>query len=509
MKTESKLQSFMHRVLATSLVLATFIGPSAQAAYNQAVTWSDMSELDLRPVFKSDYASPSNLYEPSIPASATELVLRDADGRINPEFHVPEKMKENVTFWLKIYTEYTTQHLVIFDAKHPSLIYEALDFRDLAKTSRNQMAFEIVRKQRIQKKIAAYRFAFKKLAHNPRPAHPTVEEANILKVLPLLPHKHTFAELNRSMHFQTGQRDNVIKGLIAAEAFFPKMEDLFQEMGVPAQLTRLSLVESSFDLSAHSRSDAMGVWQFLRPSAKHFLLIDDQHQIDERLSPLKATVAAGKLLKQNYEILHDWSLAVTAYNHGPGGLPRVHSAQDHLNALRIFDTCDKHSHLGFASKNYYAEFLAVLYAEAYRNLYYGDAPFVAKYLSFTKFEQTADSMNAMELADHYHMALADFRLMNPDIRNIHRRIPAGFWIALPSKDDDLTGLKGHPRAPHMAHAKSSTPTDAKSIKKVSARLALKSKRKTIRKSSSSTVAEAAPEIAIEIKTTTHMGRGGI
>lgn len=500
----------MHHALATSLALSSLIGPTAQAAYNQPVTWSDMSELDLRPVFKSEYASPTNLYEPSIPASATELVLRDADGRINKEFHVPENMKENVTFWLKIYTEYTTQHLVIFDAKHPALIYEALDFRDLAKTSRNQMAFEIVRKQRIQKKIAAYRRAFRHLAHNPHPAHPTVEEANILKVLPLLPHKHTFAELNKSMHFQTGQRDNIIKGLLAAEAFFPKMEDLFEEMGIPAQLTRLSLVESSFDLSAHSRSDAMGVWQFLRPSAKHFLLIDDQHQIDERLSPLKATVAAGKLLKQNYEILHDWSLAVTAYNHGPAGLPHVHSAEDHANALKIFDTCDKHSHLGFASKNYYAEFLAVLHAEAYRNLYYGDAPFVAKYLSFTKFEQTTDSMNAIELADHYHMALADFRLMNPDIRNIHREVPAGFWIALPSNDDDFTGLKGHLQAPHVARAKSSHLSKSAHLTKVSAHVAMKPRHKATHKPSASTVAEAAPAVApIEVRTTIHMGHGGI
>jgi membrane-bound lytic murein transglycosylase D len=499
MKYQSKLVLTINRLLAATLALSTFVGTSAQAAYNQSVTWSDMSSLDLRPVFKSEYASSSNLFEPSIPDSATDLVLRDADGRINKEFHVPQSMKENVAFWLKIYTEYTTQHLVIFDSKHPALVYEALDFRELSRTSRNLMAFEIVRKQRIHKKVAAYHWAFKHLAKNPNPLHPTVEEANILKVLPLLPHKHTFAELNRTMHFQSGQRDNIIKGLLAAEAFFPKMEDLFQELGVPTQLTRLSLVESSFDLSAHSRADAMGVWQFLRPSGKEYLTIDDQHQIDERLSPLKATVAAGKLLKRNFSILHDWSLAVTAYNHGPGGLPHMHGPADRAKVAQLFSTCEKHSRLGFASKNYYAEFLAVLHAEAYRKLYYGDAPFVAKYLTFTRFEQTTDAQTAIQLAEQHHLALADFHLMNPDIRNVHRNIPAGFWIALPSADDDFAGLKGHI---HVQRGSKDSPARAKAIVKVSSRATHKSSRHN--------VAQATPDIPmITTTTTSHQvnGRG--
>src|ERR1700723_2607489 len=113
MKCQSKHFLIINRPRAATLAFSTFLGTSAQAAYNQPVTWSDMSSLDLRPVFKSEYASTSNLFEPSIPDSATELVLRDADGRINKEFHVPQSMKENVGFWLKIYTEYTTQHLVI------------------------------------------------------------------------------------------------------------------------------------------------------------------------------------------------------------------------------------------------------------------------------------------------------------------------------------------------------------------------------------------------------------
>jgi hypothetical protein len=435
---------FLHLTALLSLIGYT---PLAMAAYNQPVTWSDMSSLDLGRVLKSEYASPANLLEPTIPDTANELVLRDADNHISKEFHVPPELKENVTFWLKIYTQYTTQHLVFFDSRHPSMIYDVLDFRDLAKSARSPVVYEIIRKQRIQKKIAAYRLAFRQLAKNPHPAHPSVEQANILREITRLPHKHSFAELNKSIHFQTGQRDNIAKGLVAAEAFLPKMERLFVDMNIPIELTRLSLVESSFDLSAESRVGASGIWQFLRQSGKEFLLIDDQHQIDERLSPLKATMAAGRLLKRNYGILNDWSLAVTSYNHGIRGLPRHAENMTPEQIHKIYDTCDnKHSHLGYASRNYYSEFLAVLHAEAYRKLYFGTAPHIPDHVPFTEFDQLGKADFAANIAKQRKISLQDFRLLNPDVRNINRKVPAGFWIALPALGDDMAGLTRHVRA---------------------------------------------------------------
>jgi membrane-bound lytic murein transglycosylase D len=456
-----KHQSFLLQLTAVFSLLA--YSPLAFAAYNQPVTWSDMSSLDLGRVLKSEYASPANLFEPTIPDSANELVLRDADNHISKEFHVPANLKENVTFWLKIYTQYTTQHLVLFDSKHPSMVYEVLDFRDLAKSAKTPVVYEIVRKQRIQKKIAAYRDAFRRLAKNPHLAHPNAEEANILREIARLPHKHTFAELSKSLHFQTGQRDNIAKGLIAAETFLPKMERLFADMDVPIELTRLSLVESSFDLSAESRVGASGIWQFLRQSGKEFLLIDDQHQIDERLSPLKATMAAGRLLKRNHGILNDWSLAITSYNHGIRGLPRSAKKMTSEQIYRIYDTCgNKHSHLGYASRNYYSEFLAVLHAEAYRKLYFGNAPHIPDHVPFTEFDQLAKADFAANIAKQRKISMQDFKLLNPDIRNFNRKIPGGFWIAVPALGDDMAGLTRHVRAKIIRRTSASVSGTSKS-----------------------------------------------
>ncbi len=412
---------------------------TARAAYDQNVTWSDMSSLDLRPVLKSQYASENNLLDPSFQDSALSLVLDDVDHHIiNQGFRVPKELRESVSFWLKIYSEYTTQHWVLFDSKHPSKIYEVLDFRELAKKSRSQVVYEILRKRKIKKTIAAYRAAFRSLIKNPHPRHPSREEARIIGPLPNVSRSKDYAEMNRTMRSQTGQRDNIIKGLVAGETYFSKMEGLFLKMGLPVELTRLSLVESSFDLDSRSRAGAAGVWQFMRKSGKEYLLIDEQHQIDERISPLKATVAAGKLLKRNHAALRDWALAVTAYNHGVRGLPRSANSQDRRKIWKLLSPGN--TTLGFASRNYYAEFLAVLHAESYRKMLYGDPPVVNDHVKFTQFVKIDKPILAADFSKEKGISLQEFRLLNPDIQNINHTIPPGLWIALPARNDDLNGL---------------------------------------------------------------------
>jgi membrane-bound lytic murein transglycosylase D len=427
------------------LSVSTWLLPaaSALAAYSQPVTWADMSAMDLRTAFKSPYASAGNLMEPAIPDSAMYLVLRDADARISQDFHVPESLRPAVGFWLRIYAEYTTQHVVIYDAQHPELVYEVLDFRELARTARNRVVYEIVSKKRVQKAMDAYRMALARLSKHPNPKKPTREEANILAVVKKLPHKHKFAELRGNVRSQTGQRDNIIKGLLAAETFFPKMEQLFTKMGVPLELTRLTLVESSFNLNARSKVGASGVWQFMPKSGKEFLRIDDRVAIDERLSPLKATVAAAKLLKRNKRILGHWALAVTSFNHGVRGLPRLRGSKeaDFADFAHLFDSCNKKrgsKHLGYASRNYYAEYLAVLHAEAYRNLFYGQPPVGP--IQSVAFHRVTAGKTAIQVAMEHHLPLQLFELYNPDVMNVRAKLPRNFLIAIPGESDDMAVL---------------------------------------------------------------------
>jgi membrane-bound lytic murein transglycosylase D len=435
---------FAPRVLNIALMLQLVCSQPASASYDRMVTWSDMAtDIDISEILKTRYASPANLFEPNVNPSSIEVALRDADGKIGSEFHIPPSMRTAVEFWLRIYTQYTTQQQVIFDARHPEVVYEVLDFKDIAQTSRNAVVYEIRREQKLRSTMRAYRAAFDRLRSKKasKKRKPSREEVNILAAIKGLNHKHTFAQLRSNLRSQTGQRDNVMKGLLAAEAFLPRMEQVFTSVGVPPELTRLALVESSFDLRAYSRVGAVGVWQFMPNTGGRMLVIDRHHEIDERLSPIKSSVAAARLLRENYQQFKSWPLAVTSYNHGLRGLTkfrRSKGSRDFREIAHLFDPCSSKSPLGWAGRNYYAEYLAMLHAEAYRGLFYGEVPSIkTRPLAYQRVEK---NKTALAIAMENGISIQRFRQSNPDIRNIHGKIPVGFWIALPGDTDDFTGL---------------------------------------------------------------------
>jgi LysM repeat protein len=87
-------------------------------------------------------------------------------------------------------------------------------------------------------------------------------------------------------------------------------------------------------------------------------------KVDERLNPDKATRAAARLLRDNYAALGSWPLAITAYNHGRGGMMRAQSEVGSSEITKIIDEYDGPL-FGYASMNFYSEFLAAV--EVYNN----------------------------------------------------------------------------------------------------------------------------------------------
>ncbi len=425
-------------------VLGFCLLPSiAFASIAGTVPWSGMSAFDLDAVFKSHYGSDHNLYDPVIAPGTNAAALNDADNRISDDFSVKGPMRESVGFWLRVYTEWSTRQAVLYDRSHPELVYEVMDFRPLFRESRNLMAYEIVRENRIKARIKEYSNAFLRLSKMKDPWSKTARltglEAKILKVVSRLDHKHSMKEWKRGLRLQAGQRDNVVKGLLAAETFFPKMEEIFTSLGLPKELTRIPLVESSFNLFAHSRAGAKGVWQFMPKSGKEYLFIDERSGVDERLSPLKSTIAAAKLLKRNLVMTGNWPLAVTAYNHGFTGIKKL-SAAERASALTggLFKACSKTKHLGFASSNYYAEFIALLHAEAYKDLFYGGSPLpVAPRLTFHK---VSAHLTPIEYAKKLDVKLRDFMLYNPDVKYPQKKLPLGLYVAVPGHEGEIDEL---------------------------------------------------------------------
>ncbi len=91
-----------------------------------------------------------------------------------------------------------------------------------------------------------------------------------------------------------------------------------QDRELPEMLEYLPVVESNYKTTAKSRSGAIGMWQFMANSVWPFLTLNDF--VDERLDPWKSTDAALRKLTDNYNIFHDWLLALGAYNCGVGAM---------------------------------------------------------------------------------------------------------------------------------------------------------------------------------------------
>ena len=100
-----------------------------------------------------------------------------------------------------------------------------------------------------------------------------------------------------------------------AYRYFPLMEDILQAQGLPRELVAMTLIESNLSGKAISSAQAVGYWQFIKPTGLRFGLRIN-HWIDERQDFQKSTEAASKYLVYLYGEFADWLLSMSAYNMG-------------------------------------------------------------------------------------------------------------------------------------------------------------------------------------------------
>lgn len=112
--------------------------------------------------------------------------------------------------------------------------------------------------------------------------------------------------------------------------FLSYIESRVIEWGMPRELVYLPVIESEFSPFAVSRSGATGLWQFMKNSISGYgLKISDWK--DDRRDFMKSTDAALQKLKDNYQVLGDWLLAIAAYNAGLGAVSRAVKTSDGQN----------------------------------------------------------------------------------------------------------------------------------------------------------------------------------
>jgi soluble lytic murein transglycosylase-like protein len=130
---------------------------------------------------------------------------------------------------------------------------------------------------------------------------------------------------------------------------------ILEAHSVPPEFLYLALLESGMDPSAESPAEAVGLWQFTEPTARQYgLIIGDD--IDERLDWRRSTYAAGRYLRDLYDLFGTWELAAAAYNSGPG---RVSKALETSGADSYWQLIAA-GHLPRETRNYVPRFLAIV-----------------------------------------------------------------------------------------------------------------------------------------------------
>lgn len=118
------------------------------------------------------------------------------------------------------------------------------------------------------------------------------------------------------------RRKQVAVMLGLSDYYFPIFEKELDKAGLPLELKYMPVIESALNPIARSRAGAVGIWQFIYPTARLYGLKVNSY-IDERRDPYLSTVAATKMLKELYNMYGDWLLVIAAYNCGPGNVNKA------------------------------------------------------------------------------------------------------------------------------------------------------------------------------------------
>jgi membrane-bound lytic murein transglycosylase D len=343
-------------------------------------------------------------------------------------FIIDAKLEPRVRFWVDIYAKYHTYDALIVDIKFPQLIYSMIDTREKpgAIGAEKRHVAQALRS-------VADKWDGLESGHILRSSLKPFEQkiydnARALGLGAEL--KAAADEPAKFLRAQNGLRDALEDSLFVSGKYLPRMQALFSRFHLPEDIAYLPFVESGFNKHAVSKVGASGIWQFMPYTGKLYLQVDDV--VDERNDPMRAAEAAARLMKQNYDLLGDWPLAITAYNHGTTGVARA--ARD-VGSRQISEIIDKfeNKNFGFASQNFYACFLAALHVAKNSETYLGVVPRARK-LEFDEFVMP-DFMAAKDFLARMEIDETVFRELNPalteEVYKGARLMPVGYTVRVP------------------------------------------------------------------------------
>ena len=343
-------------------------------------------------------------------------------------FPTPESLKPNVEFWKNIYAKYSERDVVIHDSYDLSIVYEVVNMDSLFRGINVSERLQWKKIERIKK---GYKSILRKLSRKKKLRIESLrgKERYVASLFNGELTSKRLLKASRNIRGQNGLRERFRLGLQRSGLYLPYMKKIFQEANLPLELLAIPHVESSFNYKAYSKFGAAGIWQFTRSTGRSYMKIS--YEVDERLDPIRATESAALHLKRNHEKLRSWPLAVTAYNHGRNGMIRAKKKfGDNIGRIVKYY---RSGSFGFASRNFYSEFLAALHITQNHRDYFGEIEF-HKARDFISFN-TPHYIKVSDLTSKLDISLKEFAEFNPAFRpsviNSKRRIPKDFPIRVP------------------------------------------------------------------------------
>lgn len=239
-----------------------------------------------------------------------------------------------------------------------------------------------------------------------------------------LPYNHV---VNSYINIYT--RKGMIENILGrAQYYFPLFEEALYRHNLPMELKMLPVVESALIAKARSHASAVGLWQFMAATGKSYGL-EINSFVDERCDPVKSTEAACLFLKDLYNIYNDWTLAIAAYNCGPGRVNKALArAKDATNYWEIYE------YLPSETRGYLPAFIAASYAYTYHKAH-GMSPAPISHPMAVDTVMIDRMLHLEQVSSTLNVPIEVLRDLNPQYRiDIIPAIAKKYPLVLPQKE---------------------------------------------------------------------------
>ncbi|MBD5177889.1 MAG: LysM peptidoglycan-binding domain-containing protein [Bacteroidales bacterium] len=219
------------------------------------------------------------------------------------------------------------------------------------------------------------------------------------------------APVKSVINFYVNRKKQLVENMLGLSLYYmPIFEEALERHGMPLELKYLPVIESALVPTAVSRAGASGLWQFM-PGTATGLGLEVNSLVDQRRDPYLSSEAGARYLKQLYNTYHDWSLAIAAYNCGPGNVNK---------ALRRagegkHDFWDIYPYLPTETRGYVPSFIAANYVMTYHKDH-GISPALAKRPLITDTIHVNQRVHFDQISEVLGIPVEEIRALNPQFR---------------------------------------------------------------------------------------------